>query len=264
MGIPVIRGREFTATDGSGAPPVIVINAAFARRYFPGVDPLGQRVRPSRAGGVEREVIGVVGDSRQFAIDLEAEPEFYLVHAQDPWPFLQVAVRTVDDPMVSLNAIERAVWSLDAELPLARVRTMEDMSAAGAARRRLAAICLSAFALIANLLAAIGLYGVISHAVTQRTSEFGIRMALGASAGAVAGMVMRNGLRLVGLGALVGLLAAVPLSQALRGMLFGVTRTDPATYVLSALLLPAVGVLAAMVPAWRATRIDPMAAIRDN
>jgi ABC-type antimicrobial peptide transport system permease subunit len=149
-------------------------------------------------------------------------------------------------------------------MPLARVRTMEEMSAEGAARRRIAAICLSAFALMANLLAAIGLYGVISHAVTQRTGEFGIRMALGASAGGIARLVLSRGARLTGLGALLGLSAAIPLSTGLRGMLYGVTRTDPATYALIALLLPVVGVLAALVPAWRAMRIDPIAAMREE
>jgi putative ABC transport system permease protein len=201
MGIPVLRGREFSGDDRTGSAPVVVVNASFARRYFPGTDPLGQRIRPSRAGDVEREVIGVVGDSRQFAIDLEAEPEFYLVHGQDPWPFLQLAVRTTaDDPRLAIGAIEKAVWSLDPEMPLARVRTMDEMSAEGAARRRVAAICLSAFALIANLLAAIGLYGVISHAVTQRTGEFGIRMALGASAGGIARLVLGRGRAAGGVG----------------------------------------------------------------
>ena len=264
MGIPVIRGREFTAADRAGSPPVIVINASFARRYFPGVNPVGRIVRPTRAGNIEREVVGVVGDSRQFAIDLEAEPEFYIVHAQDPWPFLQVAVRTTGDPRLALRAVEEAVWSLDPDMPLARVRTMDEMSAEGAARRRIAAICLSAFAIIANLLAAIGLYGVISHAVTQRTGEFGIRMALGSSASGIARLVLGRGIRLVGLGAALGLLAAIPLSAALRGMLFGVTGTDPATYGLIALLLPTVGVLAALAPAVRAMRIDPMAAMREE
>jgi putative ABC transport system permease protein len=264
MGIPVIRGREFGANDRVGSPPVVLVNASFAKRYFPGVDPVGMMMRPTRAGNVEREIVGVVGDSRQFAIDLEAEPEFYLVHAQDPWPFMQFAVRTARDPRLELRAIEDAVWSLDPEMPLARVRTMEEMSADGAARRRIAAICLSAFALMANLLAAIGLYSVISHAVTQRTSEFGIRMALGASAGGIARLVLSRGVRLVGLGAGLGLAAAIPLSTGLRGMLYGVTRTDPATYALIALLLPMVGVLAGLMPAWRAMRIDPITAMREE
>ncbi|HKP28613.1 MAG TPA: ABC transporter permease, partial [Gemmatimonadales bacterium] len=264
MGIPLLRGREFGAGDRAGSQPVVIVNTSFARRYFPGVDPVGRMMRPTRAGNVEREIIGVVGDSRQFAIDLEAEPEFYLVHAQDPWPWLQVAVRTTADPRLALRPIEDAVWSLDPEMPLARVRTMDEMSAEGAARRRIAAICLSAFALMANLLAAIGLYGVISHAVTQRTGEFGIRMALGASAGGIARLVLGRGVRLVCLGALLGLSAAIPLSTGLRGMLYGVTRTDPATYVIIAVLLPAVGIVAALVPAWRAMRIAPLAAMREE
>jgi len=142
------------------------------------------------------------------------------------------------------------------------VRTMEQMTAEGAAQRRLATLVLSAFAGIAYLLAAIGLYGVIAHAVTQRTSEIGIRIALGATGPNVARMVVGSGLRLVGVGALLGLAAAVPLSRALQGLLFGVTRTDPLTYLAIAFLLPIVAVAASIVPAWRAVRVDPVAAMR--
>jgi putative ABC transport system permease protein len=262
IGIHVVRGREFTATDGAGAPPVIMINEAFARRYFPDRNPMGQRVRPTRAENVEREVVGVARDSRQFGLDAPAEPEFYIPHAQDPWPFLNVAVRTAGDPLRVLPLVQEAVWSLDRELPLASVRTMEQMTAEGAAQRRLATLVLSAFAAMAYLLAAIGLYGVISHAVTQRTTEIGVRIALGATGRNVARMVVGSGLRLVAVGALIGLAAAVPLSQALRGMLFGVTGTDPATYLAIAVLLPLVAVCASIVPAWRAMRIDPVAAMR--
>ncbi len=262
MGIPVLRGREFTRSDGPGTAPVIVINQAFAQRYFPGADPLGQRVRPSRAGGFDREVVGVVGDTRQFGLDVPAEPEFYLSHGQDPWPFMNVAVRTAVEPRRLLAQVEEAVWTIDPVLPLATVRTMEETATAGSARRRLAALSLAGFAVLAYLLAAVGLYGVIAHTVTQRTPELGVRMALGATAPALAAMVIRGGLRLVAIGALAGLAAAVPLSAGLRNLLFGVDRTDPTTYFTIAVLLGAVGVGASLAPAWRAMRVDPVRAIR--
>jgi putative ABC transport system permease protein len=264
IGIPVVRGREFTEQDAGGAPPVIMVNESFARRYFGTRDPIGLRVSPTRAGGVERAVVGVARDSRQFGLDAPAEPEFYIPHAQDPWPFLNVAVRVAGDPLRVLPLVQEAVWSLDRELPLADPRTMEQMTAEGSAQRRLATLVLTAFAAMAYLLAAIGLYGVISHAVTQRTTEIGVRIALGATGRGVARLVVGSGLRLVGVGALIGLAAAVPFSYGLRGMLFGVTRTDPVTYLAIALLLPLVAVCASIVPAWRAVRIDPVAAMRGD
>ena len=264
MGIPVLRGREFTSNDGAGAPPVAVINQAFAERYFPGVDPIGQRFRPTRAGNLEREVVGVVGNARQFGLDVPAEPEFYLSHGQDAWPFMNFAVRTSIEPRRLIAQVEEAVWSIDPELPLAEVRTMDEMTAESGARRRLAAICLTAFAVMAYILAAAGLYGVIAHAVTQRTPEIGIRMALGASARGVARMVVQQGLRLVTLGAAIGLVLAIPFSQALRGLLFGVTGTDPITYLAIALLLPGVGLIAVLVPARRAMRTDPAIVMRED
>ncbi|HEU5218912.1 MAG TPA: ABC transporter permease, partial [Gemmatimonadales bacterium] len=263
MGIPVVRGREFTADDRAGSAPVIMINETFARRYFPNRDPIGQRVQPTRAGSVAREVVGVAHDSRQFGLDAPTEPEFYIPHAQDVWSFLNVAVRTVGDPLRVLPQVEEAVWSVDRELPLAGVRTMEQMTAEGAAQRRLATLVLTAFAAMAYLLAAIGLYGVIAHAVTQRTTEIGVRIALGATAQNVARMVVGSGLRLVGAGAAIGLAAAVPVSQALRRMLFGISGTDPLTYLVIALLLPVVAVAASIVPAWKAIRIDPVRAMRE-
>lgn len=264
IGIAVVRGREFTAQDGGGAPPVIMINESFARRYLGNREPIGQRVSPTRAGSLEREVVGVARDSRQFGLDAPAEPEFYIPHAQDPWPFLNVAIRVAGDPLRILPQVQEAVWSLDRELPLSGVRTMEQMTAESAAQRRLATLVLSAFAAMAYLLAAIGLYGVISHAVTQRTTEIGVRIALGATGRNVTRLVVGSGLRLVGVGALIGLAAAVPLSHGLRGMLFGVTRTDPVTYLAIALLLPLVAVCASIVPARRAMRIDPVAAMRGD
>jgi putative ABC transport system permease protein len=263
IGIPVVRGREFTERDGPGAPPVIMVNEAFVRRYFGGRNPVGQRILASRAGSVEREVIGVAGDSRQFGLDAPAEPEFYIPHAQDPWSFMDVAVRTTSDPLALLPRMQDAVWSLDPDLPLRNIRTMEQMTAEGSAQRRLATLVLTTFAITAYLLAAIGLYGVIAQTVTQRTTEIGIRIALGATDSSVARLVVGSGLRMVGAGALIGLAAAVPLSQALRGLLFGVSGTDPLTYLAIALLLPLVAVCASFVPAWRAMRIDPVRAMRE-
>ena len=263
IGIRVLRGREFSDADAVTTPPVIVINEALALQYFPNQNPVGRQLIPSRAGGVAREIVGVVADTRQGSLDAAAVPEFYIPHAQDPWSFLNVAVRTDGDALAMLPRIQDAVWSLDRELPLSNVLTLDQMTAESGAQRQLVAVVLAMFAAMAYLLAAIGLYGVIAYTVAQRTAEIGIRMALGAQRRDVAGMVVGRGVRLAAVGAVAGLAAAVPLTHWLRGMLFGVTETDPVTYLAIALLLPAVAILAAVVPARRAMHIDPISAMRE-
>jgi putative ABC transport system permease protein len=262
LAIPLLRGREFGPADHATGPPVAMINESFARRYFPGEDPLGKRFRPSRAGGVWREIVGVAGDTRQFGLDQRAEPEFYLPHAQDPWPWLSVVVRTASDPLPFLPAVERAVWSVDPDLPLATVRTLEQMADDGIAQRRLLAALLGAFAATAYVLAAIGLYGVMAYLVSQRRAEIGIRMALGARGVEVVRGVLLRGLALSAAGAGVGLAVAVLLARSLRGLLYEVAPTDPVTFARIAVVLPAVAVLACLIPARRAARIDPVSAIR--
>jgi putative ABC transport system permease protein len=262
LGIPVLRGREFTDEDAATSEPVIIVNAAFARDYFPTSGAIGKRVIPSRAGGMSREIVGVVGDTRQFSLDAPAVPEFYIPHAQDPWPFLGVAVRTSGDPASIVPHLRATLAALDPDLSLGNLRTMEQITAEGGAQRRLVTMILTVFAVAAYGLAAIGLYGVVAFAVAARTAEIGIRVALGASRRHVVAVVVGRGVGLASLGAACGLLAAWPLSRWLRGLLFGVTTTDPATLTVVALLIPAVALLAAIIPTRRALAIDPVDALR--
>jgi putative ABC transport system permease protein len=261
LGIPVLRGREFSDADSATSQPVMMVNATFARQYLTG-DAVGQRVIPSRAGGVPREVVGIVGDTRQFSLDAPAAPEFYLPHAQDPWPFLSVAVRTAGDPTSVLPQLRSIVASIDPELPLRRVRTMEQTTSDEGTRRRMITVVLGVFAVVAYLLAAVGLYGVVAFAVAARTSEIGIRVALGAPRRHVVGLVVGRGVALALVGVACGLAAAFPLTRWLRDLLFGVTESDPVTLVAVGLLVPAIALLAAIVPTRRALAIDPVRAIR--
>ncbi len=263
IGIRVRQGREFTDADAATSPPVVMVNEAFAHRYFPNENPVGRQITPTRAGSVPREIVGVVADTKQGALDDAVQPEFYIPHTQDPWPFLNVAVRTAGDPMLVLSAVQDAVWSLDRDLPLNNVLTLEQMTAESGAQRRLVAMVLMAFAGIAYLLAAIGLYGVIAYTVTQRTAEIGIRMALGAQRGSIGTLIVGSGVRIAMVGALTGLALALPMTRWLRGLLFGVTSSDPATYAIIAIMLPAIAIAASAIPAARAMRIDPVRAMRE-
>jgi predicted permease len=264
LGIPLLRGREFTDADHAGSSPVVVVNQAFVTQYFPTGDAVGQRIIPTRAGGVSREIVGIVGDTRQFALDRPALPEFYIPHAQDPWPFLAVAVRTTVDPASVLSEVRAIVAAIDPDLPLGNVQGMADAIATRGARRQLAATILGAFAVVAYGLAAFGLYGVVASTVAARTSEIGIRVALGASRSHVVRLAVTRGAAVAAVGVLTGLAAAVPLTRALRGLLFGVGTTDPFTFGLVGVLVTSIAVLAAIVPTLRALRVDPARALRGD
>ena len=263
LGIPV-RGREFSAADTQSSEPVAIVNESFATRYFPDRDVLGASFVPSRAGGVPRRIVGVAGDARQFGLEVPAEPEFYLPHAQDPWPWLSVLVRSSGDSQRLLPAAEQAVWSLDPDLPLTSVRTMEDLRAESTAPRRLGVMLIGAFAILALTLATIGTYGVMAYIVSERVPEVAIRMALGASPGDVLQLVVGAGLRLAAVGVGLGLAAAVAAARLLQGMLFGVSAVDVATLVSSAVVLGGSAVLASYLPARRAARLDPVHVLRSE
>jgi predicted permease len=262
LGVPV-RGREFTETDGSTAAPVAMVNETFARRHLPGTDAVGQWIIPARAGGLPRRIVGVAGDTRQSAADVPAEPEFYLPHAQDPWPWLSVVVRTTVEPRSVLPAVERTVWSLDKEMPVTDVRTMEEMRSASVAPRRLNMLLLGAFAAIALVLAALGTYSVMAYIVVERRREMGIRLALGARPADVRLLMLSQGLRLGGLGAALGLLGAVSVSGLMRGLVFALEPSDPATLGVGTIVLGASVLLACILPARRAARLDPMVVLRE-
>jgi putative ABC transport system permease protein len=260
MGIPVLRGRDFSDRDTGEGPKVIVISEALALKHFPGENPLGQRIN---AGG-EREVVGVVADVKPRGLELEAKPQIYLPYAQKPTsaPFVTFTVRTETPPLGLAASVENEIRSLDKDLPVANVRTMEQIVAASLEQRRLTMLLLGVFACIAVALASVGIYGVVSYSVSQRTHELGIRMALGAGGGDVLALVLGQGLRLALVGVTLGLVGAFWLTGLLKDLLYGVRATDPLTFAAVASLLVAVALAACYIPARRASKVDPMVALR--
>lgn len=265
MGIPLQRGRLLDRHDEAGDPVPVLIDAAFATLAFPGQDPLGQRLRmgPQQRWDV---VVGVVGDVKQTSLGEGGTVAVYVPAAQWPWAdaVLSLVVRTRGNPAALAPAIKRAIWSVDKDQPIIRVATMDALLTASAGQRRFALIVFEAFALVALLLAATGIYGVLSGGVAERTREIGVRAALGASRWDILGLVMRHGLTLTGLGVAIGVVGAFAASRAIVAMLFGVSRLDPVTYLGVVLLLVIVAALASGVPAWRAARIDPAITLRSE
>ncbi|HEV8613571.1 MAG TPA: ABC transporter permease [Gemmatimonadales bacterium] len=261
MGIPLRRGRDFTARDGAAASPVAIVNEALARQFFPGEDPIGKRLIEDKP----REIVGVVGNVRHTGLEDAPRAELYVPLAQSTWFTLSVAVRTSDsDPLALVPAVQKAVWSVDREMPIAGLKTMEEAVAGSVLRRRFSMILVSIFAGAAMLLAAIGLYGVVSFSVAQRTREFGIRMALGARPGDLLGSVLAHGVRLTLAGLAVGLLLAAAVTRLISNLLYGVAPGDPWTFGAVCLLFAVIALLACFIPARRASRVDPMVALRDQ
>jgi putative ABC transport system permease protein len=263
LGIPV-RGREFTDADVAGGLPVVIINETFAKRFFPGVDPVGLQFIPGRAGNVPRVIVGVAGDAHQFGLDTPAEPEFYIPHAQDPWPWLSVVVRTTVEPHALVPELERTVWSLDRDLPVTAISTMDELRESSLAPRRLNMVLLGIFAGLALLLAVVGTYAVMAYVVSERVHEMGIRLALGAGPAEVLWLVAGRGLRVGAIGVALGLAGALAAGRGLRRLLFGVTPTDPLTLAGVALVIAVAVFLASYLPARRAARVDPMIALRNE
>ena len=266
MGIPLIRGRLFARQDRepSAARPVL-INQSFARRKFPGQDPIGKRVR---FGGPDNRpwdvIVGVVGDVNQISLAGGQADTVYVTTAQWLWAdsALWLVVRSHGDAAALAPAVKKAIWSVDRDQPIVRVATMESMVAASAAQRHFALILFEAFALVALVLAGIGIFGILSGSVTERTREIGVRSALGASRGDILALVIREGMTLTGLGAAIGLGGAVIASRALATLLFGVSRLDPVTYFGVTALLGGVSAAACWIPAWRAMRVYPSITLR--
>ena len=267
MGIRLVRGRTFTPHDDVNAPQVVVINQAMARTHFPGQNPLGRRVWLGwEEGGVRRggEIVGVVDDVRQFGLDRPSVPEMYLPYDQTPVGPMTVVARTSAPPEAVFAAARAAVRELDPDLPLFELGTLQQRFEESAARPRLYMTLLGTFAAVAVLLAASGLYGVVSYSVRQQTREIGIRLALGATRSNVAGTVVGHSLAVTLVGAALGLAGALSVSHLLQALLFGVSPTDAWTYVAVVGLIALVGVVASWVPARRATAIDPALALRSE
>jgi putative ABC transport system permease protein len=268
MGMPVISGRDFSERDEHTAPGVVIVNEAFARRFFPKEDPLGKRITPGASNGGKagpREIIAVVGNVKGRGLDAEPAPEYYIPLTQLNFGSMTVCLRTGVDPHSVTSSVRGVVASMDPDLPLYDVKTMDEYMSASVATPRFHAMLLEAFAGLALLLTALGLYGVVSYTVAQRTHEIGVRMTLGASRATVTQMVLGAGFKLTAIGiaiGVVGSLVAARFLTAFTSLLFGVKPTDALTYVAVVAILAAVSLLACYIPARRAAKVDPMVALR--
>jgi putative ABC transport system permease protein len=261
MGIPLLQGRDFTEQDRADAPLSLIVSESFARRCWPNEDAVGKRFRTS-AFDLFGTVVGVVGNVRNVSLESEGGPAFYFSYGRLGMPGLVVVVRTVAPPETMAAALRAQVYALDRELPVYNVRALTQFVANAAGQPRFQTLLLSLFGGVALLLAALGIYGVTAYAVAQRTHEIGVRMALGARAGEVLRLVIGQGMNLALIGVLIGLGGALALTRLMKTLLFGVSATDPLTFVTLALLLIGVALVACYLPARRATKIDPLRALR--
>ena len=262
MGIRLIRGRIFTPQDDAKAPRVAIINETMARQFFPGEDPIGKRINITNGPDTWREIVGIVGDIKQYGVDKATSAQSYEPFAQVPFTSLNVVVRTTGSPAALLGALRPAVYAVDKDQPVGAIRPLEEIMAESIARQRFAMTLLTIFSAVALIIAAVGIYGVMAYNVVQRTGEFGIRMALGAQQRDVLQLVLTQGGKLIGLGLLIGLLATLAASRAMGSMLFNVSAYDPLTLASITLLLGAVALIACFFPANRATKVNPIEALR--
>lgn len=260
--IPIKSGRDFTARDNPQSPNVVLVNEEFVRTYLKEENPIGKHLKLGWGGDDPKEIVGVVGDVRHRSLSDQARPEMYVPQAQFANAGVSLIVRSQGDPESLIGAIRKEVRELDPEMPLAEIKTLAAYRNEALAIPRFNTFLLGVFALIALALTLVGLFGVMSYNVSQRTQEIGIRMALGAEATDVLRMVIKQGMILVVIGILIGIGAAAGLTRLMKGLLFDVSATDPATFAAIALLLAAVSLLACYIPARRATKVDPMIALR--
>ena len=266
MQIPLRAGRLFESQDFVDKAPLVgIANQALVNEYFKNEDALGKRIRWARSPEIEWiTIVGVVGDVKHFGLDVPEEPALYSPYTQiAPWKrWMTIVARTQSDPASMAQAIKHEIWKVDSQLPVTKVETMNDVAAGSFAARRFNMSLLTVFAGLALVLAAIGIYGVMSYAVTQRTEEIGIRMALGARTVDVLKLILVNGMTLVGIGVVLGLTGAVLLTRLMASLLFDVAATDKATFAIVAGVLIVVGMIACYLPARRATKVDPLEALR--
>ena len=268
MRIPLRRGRLLDEHDVAGAPQAILLSESFAKRKFPGQDPIGQRVRVGPdIGHADRPwgtIVGVVGDVKQASLALNASDAFYTTTTQYSWVdnVQSLVVRTRGDAGSLTSAIEKAIWSVDKDQPIVRVATLSNLLDRSEAERSFVLTLFEAFGLVALMLAATGIYGVLSGSVTERTREMGVRAALGATRGDILALVIRQGMTLTVIGIVIGIGGALAASQALVTLMFGISRLDPVTYLGVVALLGAISLIACGVPAWRAAQVDPAITLR--
>jgi putative ABC transport system permease protein len=263
MGMSLVKGRSFTDQDKAGAPHVAIVNETLARKHWPGGDVIGKRIRfdgpPEKSPWIE--IVGVVNDVKH-ELNIPVAPEYYLPYAQDSWHGMVLVARTSVDPASLAAGIRDQVWSVDKDQPVFDVRTMEEVRSISVSMYSFSSVSLAIFAVIALLLATGGIYGVMAFAVSQRTQEIGIRMALGARALDVLKLVVRNGMKLALLGIVIGLAGSWALTRFMKGLLFGVEATDLLTYSVVSLCLLLAALVACYLPARRATKVDPLVALR--
>jgi putative ABC transport system permease protein len=264
MGIPLLAGRGIEATDAAGSPLVAVISRSTADRLFPQESPIGRRIVVDFGQPAQFEVVGVVEDVHLFSLAEQPTEVVYASYYQIPYSFMRIAVRTAGEPGSIVGPLRDAVWSLDRDMPIARLVTMDEVLASSVDRYRVMAASLAGFAGIAILLATIGLYGVLAYYVTRRQHEFGVRVALGAGRSAIVELVIKRGIALVAVGLAIGLVAAFGLTRLLQGMLFNTAPTDPTTFVFVSALFALVGLAACLIPAWRALRVDPVVVMQSE
>jgi putative ABC transport system permease protein len=264
MGVPLIRGRYFTDQDTEKSTPVLIISESLAKRYFPNQNPIGKRLKwgPPESDDPWKTIVGVVGDVKPGALDAETTPHMYQPYVQHPNSMMNVAVRAAGDPASLASALRSAVASMDPQLAVAKVQTMDEVISASTTPRRFNLMLLGGFAGLAVMLSAIGIYGVIAYSVAQRVHEIGIRMALGAQREDVLRMILAQGLRLLGIGLLLGACGGLILTRSLESLLYEVRPSDPVTYACTVAVLAGVALLASYVPARRATKVDPMTSLR--
>jgi putative ABC transport system permease protein len=265
MGIPLVRGRDFNDQDTLDTTPVVVISEKTAKHYWPNEDPIGKRLKPGATTNTTpwRTVIGVVSDVRQN--DFIAEPKMQMYFSYRQMKDLvanALVVRTSVDPLSLGTSVRNAIWSVDKDQTVANIDSMEHIVAGAVARQRFSMLLLAIFAGLALALAAVGIYGVMSYSVAQQTREIGIRIALGAQRGDVLRMTVKEGLKLVSAGLLIGLISAFLLTRVMESLLFGISATDPGTFGIICIVLLLVAALASYIPALRATTVDPMVALR--
>ena len=267
MEVPIIKGRDFTEDDNVATNPVIIISQSLAKKYFPGVDPIGKKLRPAGMPSepVWMEIVGVVGDVRLGATQRDIESAMYFPAAQSLHSCcLYTVVRTRLDPLAVEHSIENVVAAMDKDLPITQVSTMDQLIAKQLSQARLGMILLGSFAILALLLTIVGIYGVIAYSVSRQTRDIGVRMALGARRLAVLGSVLKEAAALLGAGVVIGLVATIASDSLLRNMVYGVSQSDARIFAFSVALVVTSGLIAAIVPAFRAATINPVQALRNE
>jgi len=266
LGIPLLNGRVFDQRDRAESEPVVIVSRRLAERFYPGGSALGRRFRtggPERPDNKWMRIIGVVGDVKYEGLAAPPEPAYYLPFRQNSWTSQFVAVRTAGDPATVADSVRQAVWTLDRDLPLARLRTMDELMAQASGDSRFRTFVLAGFGILGLVLALVGVYGVMAYTVSQRLRELGIRAALGARQSDLLSLVLKDAGVLTAAGVAIGLAGAFFTTRVTETLLFGVSPKDPATFVIVAALLIVAALIASWLPARRAAHVDPMTALRD-